>query len=141
MKTRTLILVVILIFATIVLFAGKKVTKDVIYGTWVNSEYNETGKEAKWIINPDGTYEAYLSEKDTEPIWTGHFTITDSWHDRKGNLWVKSTFDDDDDADIIVSELSKYSKDGTIWESVRSEGDYPTELSPIVGTHSILYRQ
>ena len=140
MKTRTLILVVILIFATLVLFAGKKVTIDVIYGTWVNSDYNEKGQFAKTINNPDGTYELYSKDTDTEPDWTCKFTVKDSWHDRKGNLWVKSTFVTDETG-FSGYMLSKYSKDGATWENVWSAGDYPAEMSPIAGTHSILYRQ
>ncbi len=141
MKSRTLIFVVILIFATIVLFAGKKVTIDVIYGTWVNSEYNETGKDAKWIINPDGTYKAYRSEKDTDPAWTGNYTVTDSWHDRKGNLWIKRTFDTVFLEDWIGYELSKYSNSGKVWEAVWQSSGYPTEISPLGGTYAIRYRQ
>ncbi len=140
MKTRTLILVVILIFATFVLFAGKKVTIDVIYGTWVNSDYNEKGQFAKLITDPAGTYEWYSKDTDTEPAWNSKYTVTDSWHDRKGNLWVKNTFVTDE-IGFSAYVLSKYSKDGTTWENVWSAGDYPAEMSPIAGTHSILYRE
>ncbi len=140
MKTRALILVVILIFATIVLFAGKKISIEETYGTWVNSDYNEKGQWAKIIINPDGTYALYNKDTDTEPAWPGKYTVTDSWHDRKGNLWVKSTFVNDIDyASAYI--LEKISKDGLTMEWVWSMADYPTEMSPIGGTHAIRYRQ
>ena len=140
MKTRTLILVIIFLVVISVLFAGKKISIEETYGTWVNSDYNEKGQWAKVINNPDGTYALYNKDTETEPAWTGKYTVTDSWHDRKGNLWVKSTFVTDETG-FSGYELSKYSKDGTTWENVWSAGDYPAEMSPIAGTHSILYRQ
>ncbi len=140
MKTRTLILVLILIMALLVFFAGKKISIDETYGTWVNSDYNEKGQSAKTINNPDGTYEWYSKDTDTEPAWIGKYTVTDSWHDRKGNFWVKSTFVTVDTG-FSGYILSKYSKDGTTWEGVWSALDYPDEMSPIAGEHSILYRQ
>jgi hypothetical protein len=140
MKVRTLISVIILLLATFVLFAGKKISIDETYGKWVNSDYNEKGQMAKTINNPDGTCELYKKDTDTEPAWIWKYTVTDSWHDRKGNLWVKSTFVTEETG-FSGYILSKYSKDGTAWENVWSAADYPAEMSPIAGTHSILYRQ
>jgi hypothetical protein len=94
----------------------------------------------KTINNPDGTCELYKKDTDTEPAWIWKYTVTDSWHDRKGNLWVKSTFVTEETG-FSGYILSKYSKDGTAWENVWSAADYPAEMSPIAGTHSILYRQ
>jgi hypothetical protein len=51
MKTRKLILAVIFIFATIVIFAGKKITFEDTYGTWINSDYNDRGETAVIILN------------------------------------------------------------------------------------------
>ncbi len=140
MKSRMLILVIILLFTVSVSFAGGKISIEDTYGTWVNADYNEKGQFAKVINNPDGTYEMYNKDTDTEPVWKDKYTVTDSWHDRKGNLWVKSTFVNDVTG-LTGYKLSKYSKDGTTWENVWSAGDYPAEMSPIAGTHSILYRQ
>ncbi len=141
MKLRTLILVVILIFATFVLSAGKKISIEETYGTWINSEYNEKGIEALVVMTSDGKIARYNSEKDTDPLWTGNYTVTDSWYDRKGNLWIKRTFDSDTHDDFIGYELSKYSNSGKVWEAVWQSSGYPTEMSPIAGTYEIRYRQ
>ena len=86
---------IVLFLAVSLSFGEDKISIDDIYGTWVNPDYNEKGQYAKIINNPDGTYEWYSKDTDTEPAWTGQHTITDSWHDRKGNLWVKSTLGSD----------------------------------------------
>ncbi len=67
---------------------GDKITIDDIYGTWVNLDYNYTGQYAKVVINPDGIMIGYAKETDKEAKWIGQFTITDSWHDNEGNLWI-----------------------------------------------------
>ena len=140
MKTRTYLAIFILLVAVLVLFAGKKTSIEDTYGTWVNSDYNEKGQWEKIIINPDRTHAFYNKDTDPEPAYTGKYTAIDSWHDRKGNLWVKSTFVDDDTHDLAYV-LEKISKDGLTMEWVWSMADYPAEMSPIAGTYAIYYRQ
>jgi len=41
------------------------------------------------ILNPDQTDVGYAKETDTEPAWIAQYTITDSWYDNEGNLWIK----------------------------------------------------
>jgi hypothetical protein len=42
-----LVLVIGLFLVESLSFAGDKISVNVIYGTWVNSDYNETGHYAK----------------------------------------------------------------------------------------------
>ena len=138
MKTRTLVLVIVTLFAVSVSFADDKITIEDTYGTWVNSDYNVVYKPAKSIYYSDGTYEIFSREIDTEPAITGKNTITDSWYDEEGNLWVKNTW-------VEVSStgygLFKFSDCGKVLEYVWSEVDYPDEVSPIAGNYWIQYRQ
>jgi hypothetical protein len=143
MKFKTLIIVIALLFAASVSFAGDKISIDDIYGTWINSEYKFGMYEAVIILNPDGTIVGYDKETDAEPEYTCQSTITDSWYDNEGNLWIK--FDGPGvgvlNPNFYLYWLNKFSHDGTVWESVFSGVDYPTELSLIGGNYIIYYRQ
>jgi len=139
MKTRAFVLTIVLLIAVPLSFADDKISIDDIYGTWVNPDYNEKGQYAKWVDHPDGTYELYSVMDYPEPTYTGKETITGSWYDKEGNLWVRWTYLN------TVGEfgygLYKFSDSGKVRESVWSESDYPDEMSPIGGNYSIHYRQ
>jgi hypothetical protein len=145
MKPRVLVLVIALVLVVSLSFAGDKISLDDIYGTWVNSDYNEKAQSAKIVSNPDGTELLYSKETDTEPAWTSESTITDYWYDEEGNLWVKYSWVNKElEASGYTSSgysLSKYSDSGTVCESVWSQVDYPDEISPIGGNYEIYYRQ
>jgi hypothetical protein len=130
----------ILLFAASLSFAGDKISIDDIYGTWVNSDYNEMAQFAKVIISPERMGEGYKIETDSEPSWIWEITVADSWHDSDGNLWIKWSIVTVDTG-YKAYELNKFSRSGSVWEWVHSAGDYPTEMSPIAGTYSIHYRQ
>ncbi len=150
MKTRTLILVIIFLVVISVLFAGKKISIEDTYGTWVNADYNTKGQMAKEIDYPNGTYAEYQQLTDTEPTWIGEKTIIDSWYDKEGNLWIKWTIFWDEEKSSYKKVvggggpwygLFKFSDSGKVRESVRSNKDYPDEMSPIGGNYAIHYRQ
>ncbi len=150
MKSRMLILVIILLFTVSVSFAGGKISIEDTYGTWVNADYNEKGQYVKEIDHPDGTYDLYLKLTDTEPTWIGEKTIIDSWYDKEGNLWIKWTIFWEEERSSYKQPvgsnpnsygLFKFSDSGKVRESVRSNKDYPDEMSPIGGNYAIHYRQ
>ena len=138
-----IILVLIFIFAIFLTVGSyaieqeKNAKGEVLFGTWVNTDYNLKGQFAKNIINSDGTIKRFNTETDTEPICHGMYAVKDSWHDRRGNTWIK--FDYNTTGGMTFHVLSKYSNSGTVWEWVDSEIDYPTEMSPIAGNYSIYY--
>jgi hypothetical protein len=142
MKPTTLILVIVLFIAVSISFADDKITIEDTYGTWVNPDYEWGIYEEVIILNPDGTIVGYDKETDTEPEYTIQSTITDSWNDNEGNLWIEldgpgvGVF-----GDFYIYWLNKFSKKGMVWESVFSFVDYPDELSPIGGIYTIYYRQ
>ncbi|HUT65974.1 MAG TPA: hypothetical protein VMZ05_07470 [Spirochaetota bacterium] len=150
MKTRTYLSIFILLVAVLVLFAGKKISIEDTYGTWVNADYNEKGQMAKEIDHPDGTYDRYPKLTDTEPTWIAEKTITGSWYDEEGNLWVKCTYFFEEERSSFQYEegslltyygVYKFSDSGKIRESVWSVQGYPDEMSPIAGNYAIHYRQ
>ena len=140
MKTRILLLVLMLLFGISVSFAGDKITIEDTYGTWINSDYNEKYGRAKEIHHPDGTSEWYGKITNTEPGYTLKYTITDSWYDKEGNLWITYTwFSIEEGTSGYI--IHKFSDSGKVREKVSSSQDYPDEMSPIAGNYSILYRQ
>jgi hypothetical protein len=143
-------LVIVVLLAVSVSFAGDKISIDDIYGTWINADYNTKGQMAKVIEHPDGTYDRYLKVTDPEPTWIAEKTITGSWYDEEGNLWVKctyffeeerSSYQREEGGKITYYGLYKFSDSGKVRESVWSVQDYPDEMSPIGGNYEIHYRQ
>lgn len=118
-----------------------------LYGIWVNTDYNTNlGLPAKRIFNTDGTWAKY--ERIDSPIWySGRFTITDKWPDRKGNTWYKVVAVGPRTGTYYF--LIKISNCGTILECACSIFDYPigVESSSCSENHlptfeySIYYRQ
>ena len=140
MKTRTLILISILLLMVPFFLAGSS-KKEEYYGTWVNTDYDRsTFFWAKTIHNHDGTLIKYRSTSDTEPYKTATFTIEDKWTDSEGNIWYKILYTE---TEQILSnfELTKISDNGTTLELVISIIDYPTEIDPNNDMYRIYYRQ
>jgi hypothetical protein len=86
----------ILIFIlTILIIAGscatdqmKYISKDYeIYGTWINSDYNDSGKRGKVVYYPNGEYELYFADTDATVTNRGEFVISNKWIDSKGNIY------------------------------------------------------
>ena len=152
MKTRNIILRVILIFAVLVLLiscaTGKKAyvarENEEIYGTWVNTSYGTTKDffPQKRIINPDGTLEEYGGMADIAHF-PGKYTIIDKWTDSEGNIWYKliTEYGGKTYGAKPFYELHKISNSGLTWEFVSSTEAYPTEIDPDHPMYFIYYRQ
>jgi hypothetical protein len=140
MKTKKFALVIVLFLAVLLSFAEDRITIDDIYGAWVNPDYNEKAPAAKWISHEDGSFEIYNKITDNKPSWTGKESITGSWHDKEGNLWIQFIAVYNEDG-YTCYHLSKYSDSGKVWESVWTGARYPEEMSPIGGNYTIHYRQ
>jgi hypothetical protein len=142
MKPGKLIITSALLFTVSLIYAEDKISIGDTYGTWVNADYNERSEVALVIFNPDGSAVGYAKDTDTEISWTAQLTITDSWYDEDGNLWIKR------EGDLVSGArtyfyywLEKYSSDGSVWEYVWRGSGYPTEMSLIGGNYEIHYRQ
>jgi hypothetical protein len=146
MKTRTFVLLIVLLLVVSLSFAEDKITIEDTYGTWVNSDYNFGMADAVIILNPDGTASGYGEETDTEPASTWIRTIEESWNDSEGNLWIKCISSSGETTgqkclDQVGYELNKFSNSGLVWECVWMVSGYPKEMSPVAGNYGIYYRQ
>ena len=139
MKAITFALVIALLLGVSLSFAGDEIAAYVTFGTWINSDYNDKGQPAKVIVNLDGTMKFFPAETDTIPWCQGTYTVTNHWHDRRGNLWIKYSYNPTGYGTKYF--LSKYSDSGKVWELVWMEARYPDEMSPIGGNYGIYYRQ
>ena len=150
MKTRTLVSILILVFAVMIISEGyateKKVTKRdyrFFSGTWINEEYNSHPFPAKWVIRRDGTFDGYFRTTDSNKAGNGHFVIVEKWTDLEGNIWYKShTWEG-----VMVEgkptsyDLNKLSNSGKVWEYLALPGDFPTELDENNFQYHVYYRQ
>ncbi len=154
MKTKTVIVVLILIMAVLII-AGSCATEkkayvakdnEELYGTWVNKDYNIGTYKAKRIFNADSTHQCYAVDDSNNVIAKGDLVISDKWSDSEGNIWYKFIFPEWTHGSITGNTLyylAKISDSGKILETVASGIDYPTELGPdvLLYTYNINYRQ
>jgi hypothetical protein len=141
-KTILIVVVIILLFAVTISFVEDKIKIEDTYGTWVNPDYNIANPAEVIICKPDATLIGYAKATDTDIDWTLQYTITDSWYDDEGNLFVKY------EGPLVFAQqsspayfLNKFSNDGDVWEMVWSGVKYPSEVSLIGGSYRIYYRQ
>ena len=144
MKARTLVSTLILVLAVLIIVGscatGKKAIKapiESVYGTWVNPDYNKSLRNAKRIIRPDGSITEY-DTTETEKLSQKYlYSISESWMDSDGNKYYKVdlTFPE------TLYELWKLNDTNTVFESIGSQIDYPTELDPEKWEYRIHYRQ
>jgi hypothetical protein len=160
MKTRTVILAVLITFLSLVLFTGcaprKYVPKsnEELYGTWINKSYS--GHYARDDIQPqkeviDSTgYQVFRFVDDLGKYFVGAETITSKWTDSEGDIWYKTykgVWDWEDGKKSEVPHfLYKLSKSATVRESVYASRDtytpsaYPTKIDPKDMTYRVYNR-
>jgi beta-lactamase regulating signal transducer with metallopeptidase domain len=157
MKTRNVLLIIVLFLVFVILVAscatGKKayVTKDFVLkeltGTWVNEDYNEPSlmASAKVIVEHDGSYLLfkYTQETNAATANKGKFFLEEMWTDPKGNIWYKARLEEDwaEFLDELLYEMGKISNHGNDWELVWSSVEYPDEIDPNNANYRIHYRQ
>ncbi len=148
MKTRTLVLILILVSAVLII-AGSCATEKMtyiskefeIYGTWVNPDYNNTDRWSKIVFYPDGIDHCYMEDTSTVVGLKEEFVITNKWIDSKGNYFYTMRFSPETDPYWVFC-LLKISNSGRTLEWDWSFDDYPKEIDPeISGVYSIYYRQ
>jgi hypothetical protein len=142
MRTRAIVLLLILLFSITFLFAenGKKEISvkdfwDALSGTWVNTKF--PGKlrwfEQKLIVYPDGKFEYYPLITDKNPSRQGYYLIiTEAWIDSEGVMWGKSR-------GVMRYQLNKISESGNTWEFCECTDKYPTNMDN--HPYIIRYRQ
>ena len=149
MKTRTLVLILILVFAVLIVLGScatgkgsyKRDFKKDFIGTWINPEYNkwtESRLFAKLVIKSDSLMMAYDAETSEIPIEIT-MRIDDRWTDINGFTYYK-----------VFVEWSGYLTIHELWcidESKQTfelnwyRASYPDEINPKSGRYQIYYRQ
>jgi hypothetical protein len=118
-----------------------------LFGTWINTDYDEVQIAAKIIFDPNGVVRAYPTVSITKEWMIGKFTISDKWIDAEGNIWYKWLRTEAKGMSMSdTSEhyyLGKISDSGRVLELNYSGYDYPTEVNPdsLKYAYSIYYRQ
>ena len=152
MKTRKLIIMVILILIVLVFIGDYAIGEDdyvlteneEIYGTWVNPNYPKSDTKSwfpqKIVIKPGGLYEYYSGRFDLVPGSTSTFTLTAKWIDSEGNVWYKMIWKLKGIGNPRY-EIGKINNLGQTWEFINSYYDYPTEIDPNHIEYHIYYRQ
>jgi beta-lactamase regulating signal transducer with metallopeptidase domain len=108
--------------------------QEEFFGTWINSEYDESFKNGKMIHTPEGVLHAFDGAADQEEAWNAKYTITDKWMDNEGNVWYKWLLTDcrrgaiKDVNDYCC--VSKISDSGRVMEVSRSGNDYHVVMDP-----------
>ena len=148
MKSRTLVSILILGLAVLII-AGSCSTRKItynskefeIYGTWVNTGYNNTDRWSKIVFYPDGIDHCYMEDNSTVVSVEEEFIITNKWIDSKGNTFYTMRFSLET-TPIWAFCLLKISNAGKTLEYDVSLDDYPKEIDPQKsGVYSIYYRQ
>jgi beta-lactamase regulating signal transducer with metallopeptidase domain len=156
MKVKTLLVALVLLTAVLVLFTGGVKEKlsleeayEIISGTWINEDYNSEIRNAKFIIEPDGTSTSY-PQVNSDISTYGHFTVTDSIVGWDGTIWMKVIKKSNENLwEYTMFEIVKISNDKKTAEVATSEKegwygkDYPAEIidNTLQYTYYILYRQ
>jgi hypothetical protein len=147
MKTRTLVSILFLVLTVLIVIVscvtGKKAVKapiESVYGVWANPDYNAITYEiARFNVRPDGIIEiAPHIELEYQKYVEATFTIVNSWMDSAGNKYYKV----DIARGVTTSyELWRIDETDSVFELVRSEIDYPSEIDPNHFNYRIWYRQ
>jgi hypothetical protein len=156
MKTRALILILILIL-TVLIFSESCATSKKAYvsseyvlkeltGTWYNEEYENPTITAwpKYIVRSDGSFEECKEfSGSTEPNCRPgkYISIDKAWTDLKGNIWYEAKYKFDWMDQEFCYEIGKISNEGKVVESVWSFIELPTEVDSENINYEIYYRQ
>jgi beta-lactamase regulating signal transducer with metallopeptidase domain len=144
---RPLASFLILVFAVTIIAginAGKQNTTAVpealLYGTWVNQEYNMDGTRwPKMVFKSDGTWTTFGHTEITEGLY-GTFKIVDSWMDSAGNRYYKAEAFSLYSGGKHFHDLYRLNEAGNVFEKLWSMAEYPTKIDPDHARYTIHYR-
>ena len=134
MKSRTLIMILILILSVLASIGScatkRKVISDeefleVWSGTWINIDYS--AKAQKKINHPDGIRESYKKLPNTIPTFKRKITMLDQWVDSKGTIWYRGHWEYLPPFSSKGYEMGKISDSGNTWEYISASESYPIE--------------
>jgi hypothetical protein len=109
--------------------------KEVLYGTWVNMEYQDKPMRFPIIVIKDGGAEYFTSADSNKPRYKTKSLITGRWFDSDGNTMYKSRWVGD--WGEIGCTLFRVSNSGNTLEYVLGFDNYPK----VVDTNLGIYRK
>jgi hypothetical protein len=116
--------------------------EEILYGTWVNENYDGVKRFQKAVYYYWGYGEFFRFVTLKEPSEKGTFTITDRWSDSGGNIWYK-WYEITNNDYTVYFYLGKISDNVSVFEVVYNVGDFPTasDLNINNTNYRIRYRQ
>ena len=140
MKSKTLVVVVVILYTLIACIESFAVRKKLISteeaiskisGVWVNTEYpTEVDNHAqKLIVMKDGKIEWFMDANMIHPNFRATYSIVESWTDSRGHIYC--TIDQKHMTGCKLKELWKIDKSGKMLEinSKQATGEeYPTKI-------------
>jgi hypothetical protein len=134
------------IFSVLMIFvflgAGRKATVDDLYGTWVNSEYEELRSNRHPSVlemSENGIFTDYVQLKNTRWIFTGQFDIDESWQNRDGTIGYRIAVRYPGTETMYT--LRRLSRDGSVLELNWGAEAYPDTINTEDEGYRIYYRQ
>lgn len=149
MKTRTFLIIVMLLFITAFLCAEELnfFNNDELTGTWIIDSDTEqrvgpAEHAQKYIFYHWGYWEKFGKKESNVYMHRGTLQILDKWTDSKGNTLYKAV-ERNEDYPIARYDFGRISKDGSRWEFAYNFYNFPTESDFNAGNayYLIYYRQ
>jgi hypothetical protein len=100
---------------------------DEICCTWVNTNYTSGDPPQKLIFHFDGTFACYDTQKTSDALKRGTYSIDEKWQDSEGNIWYKIKMREP--MSKTKYQLAKISDDGKILEFICKTDKYPATIS------------
>jgi len=117
---------------------------EVLFGVWVNPDYDVPGKDGKIVSYAWGFIEAFTTISSERPAFKGTTYIVQKWTDESMNVWYKVVLRWENNPNINRYYLYKINPDGKIWELIWRLKDFPSlnEFDPEdKNYYEIYYRQ
>ena len=151
MKTSLFISTMIIVI-TVLIIAGSFATgqdaymvkeDEELFGTWINTEYDETLLMSKVVIEPDGSWDEYKMSSGDEKYFKCEYTVKEKWTDSDGNTLYKIIIKSIGSDYVPYYVISKINKTGDVYEDLVSNLDMPEEFDPddMLLHYRIYYRQ
>lgn len=118
---------------------------EILAGTWMNEEYDSIHYNVKYEMYNDGSFLGFakLYHIKDDIYRGGVYEIVETWKDAEGNIYLKTMSWDGDkiEGKPDTYDLSRISKDGSIWEGVIDRNDFPEEVDKENYNYFIYFRQ
>ena len=106
---------------------------EILYGTWVNMEYQDKPLRFPLIVIKDGGTELFTSANSNKPRYKTKSLITGRWDDADGNTMYKCRWVGD--WGEVGSTLYRVSNSGNTLEYVSGYDNYPKVIDTNLGIY------